>query len=59
MHLNWQQSGYAGSRANTSPTAFLSAPLGERARLTGYGSTGLSSNSADVTLGASISLRLD
>jgi len=59
VDLDWAQSAYAGSSARTSVTAFLSAPLSNRLRLTGYGATGLSSNAADLTLGASLSLRLD
>lgn len=57
--LDWAQSAYASGRARTSATAFLSAPLSRRLRLTGYGAAGLSSNAADVTFGASLSLRLD
>lgn len=57
--LSWLQSSYAGSPANTSLTGYLSAPISRRLRITGYGATGLSRNSADVTIGTSVTLRLD
>jgi hypothetical protein len=59
IDLDWQQSSFATSGDRTSITAFLSAPLSRRMRLTGYGATGLSTNSPDLTVGASLSLRLD
>ncbi len=59
VDIDWTQSAYAGSNAKTSATAFVSLPLSARLRLTGYGATGLSSNAADLTLGFSLSLRID
>lgn len=55
---SWLQSSY-GNAPNSSAMAWVSVPVSRRVRLTGYGGTGLSSNSADVQVGASVSLRID
>lgn len=59
IDLSWLQSSYVGNPANTSLTAYVSAPISRRVRITGYGATGLSRNSPDVTIGTSLTLRLD
>ena len=56
---NWQQSSFAGNRPNSNLTGYFSAPLTRRLRLTGFGVAGLSTNSADYTLGTSLTLRID
>lgn len=53
------QSAFINSLPKSSVSAFLSAPLTSRLRLTGYAGTGLSRNAADLTIGTSLSLRLD
>lgn len=56
---NWQQSSFAGNRPNSNLTGYFSAPLTRRLRVTGFGVAGLSTNSADYTVGTSITLRID
>jgi len=59
VDLDWRQSAYPAGTASTSLTAYVSAPLNRRIRLTGYVSPGLSTNSADLTIGTSITIRID
>lgn len=55
---SWLESSY-GNAPNSSAIAWISVPLNRRLRLTGYGGAGFTSNSADVTLGTSLSIRFD
>lgn len=56
---NWRQSSYSGNSPNSNAIVWVSAPINSRLRLTAYGGTGFTSNSADMTVGASVSIRLD
>lgn len=59
IDLTWLQSSYAGNGDSSNATAFVSMPLARRIRMTGYGAAGVSRNSADFTLGASVTWRID
>ena len=54
---DWQQSAFAGRQASSEATAWAYTRLNGQIGLTLYASTGFNQNSADISGGASISVR--
>ena len=54
---DWQQSAFAGRQASSEATAWAYTRLNSQIGLTLYASTGFNQNSADISGGASISVR--
>ena len=54
---DWQQSAFAGRQASSEATAWAYTRLNGQIGLTLYASTGFHQNSADISGGASISVR--
>ena len=54
---NWQQSAFIGRQASSEVTGWANVRLSRAANLTFFASTGLNSNSVDLSAGTSISIR--
>ncbi len=54
---DWQQSSQLGNGNISEVTGWVSIPVADRVRLSAFASTGLTTNSSDLTAGASLSFR--